>query len=803
MWTQTIPHGVGGASALVAGARGEYVVLAGSEPSPCAAPPRIGALGAWRRAASRRFVSRGSGRLGALPITSSVVLHALVFALSAFLTMRPDPDLRPGRPPGHGAEPRVGGARRGPPAHPLEQPPPEEADAAPEVALVVEADRDEAPPPEPEEPVEDLPTDPAFEPAPGFGPPPAHVRVRPEPTPTATPATPAVAQPPARPPAPVAPASVASRPQSAVEHAAGLSGNRPPAYPADARIRGEQGTVRIKIQLDLAGNLVSVRVLRSSAASPSTRRRGPRRSRGGSGPPAGTASRCEPCSSATSSSAPPGVGTGPRFDFAGRAFRASTGTLPPGPCLESGACPALPGSSPPRPPRRARAGRRRCVRVSRSARPRPGGARPARRPEHPVASHLSRGVLAYRHLRCATPDAASRWTSSPRTTPASGRAPTPRPPACRWHATRDPGLRRVPPAGRRARPPLARHRPRGWPSRSVGRLAPGAAPGERIVSSPLGGGLCYRRDPARHARRRDARLVVPPQVRRGPRDPRVRVPQPRSHRAPALGRQDEAARRRSRRVTKYGVLEAKSGFVFENGPYAAIGLATILAGKAVDPCPELDRAWAKLREDGGRRAGRAVHVVRRPHHDGVEPEHGAHGAPGALHRGRAPRAEERRPRAADPARRVARMAERRAPLHVPPLRPRARPGRHGRGSPRQTLTDMPPGEQAMIYVAQRPDGPVVPIWMRPNDTWQWKVESSHVPLEPERAVPDPKRTHTRADWSFAYSRAPPAASSRRGAAAVAVGRRDDAARPYRPSSRRPAATPRKPATRQAPTVVPT
>ena len=69
---------------------------------------------------------------------------------------------------------------------------------------------------------------------------------------------------------------------------------------------------------------------------------------------------------------------------------------------------------------------------------------------------------------------------------------------------------------------------------------------------------------------------------------------------------------------------------------------------------------------------------------------------------------------------------------------------------RQTLTDMPPGEQSMIYVAQQFDGPIVPVWMRPNDTWQWKVESSHVPLSPELAVPDPVRTHTRADWLFAY-----------------------------------------------------
>ena len=146
----------------------------------------------------------------------------------------------------------------------------EPTDPTPETVLVVEAAREEPPPPEPDEALEERPEEATIDPAPGFGPPPARVRLRPEPTPATPPgpvATASAAVPaPPRPPAPAAPASVASRAQSAVQHASGLSGNRPPAYPADARQRGEQGTVRLEIELDADGIVTSVRVLRSSGS---------------------------------------------------------------------------------------------------------------------------------------------------------------------------------------------------------------------------------------------------------------------------------------------------------------------------------------------------------------------------------------------------------------------------------------------------------------------------------------------------------------------------------------------------------
>jgi protein TonB len=54
---------------------------------------------------------------------------------------------------------------------------------------------------------------------------------------------------------------VASRAQSAVQRASGLSGNRAPAYPAEARMRGEQGTVRLEIEVDEQGAVTGVRIL--------------------------------------------------------------------------------------------------------------------------------------------------------------------------------------------------------------------------------------------------------------------------------------------------------------------------------------------------------------------------------------------------------------------------------------------------------------------------------------------------------------------------------------------------------------
>ena len=305
MWTRPSRTESVGPRRSSPGRGGSTSCSAGSEPSPCAAPPRIVPAGASRR--------RGepSVRLAGVRPPRGAADHVerraarLVFALSAFLTMRPDPDL----PPELVFQVTVpslasGGARRGPPAR------------GPARAAAARGGRRGA---RGGPRSRGGPRRGAAARAGGSGGGSPHrprvracARVRAAAGPRAGPPR-ADADgdsrdsggrppPPARPPAPVAPASVASRPQSAVEHAAGLSGNRPPAYPADARIRGEQGTVRIEIELDASGNVVRSASCDRAAASPSTRRRGPRRSRGGSGPPAGTASRCEPCSSATSSS---------------------------------------------------------------------------------------------------------------------------------------------------------------------------------------------------------------------------------------------------------------------------------------------------------------------------------------------------------------------------------------------------------------------------------------------------------------------------------------------------------------------
>jgi|GEM_PF-1763627 len=279
MWNRTCSPGVGGASAQVAGARGEYVVLASADPAPdvrAVATPhaRVAPAGAPRRSARARVGAAGASRARWLPLSASAAFHLLLFALSAWLSARSIPD----RPPElvfQVTVPSLESAEHeeAPPpdtADPLEEPVTEPTDPTPETALVVEADRGDPPPPEPEEPVEALPAEPTFEPAPGFGPPPARVRLRPEPTPASSPGPAAAASSavpaPARPAAPAAPASVASRAQSAVERASGLSGNRPPAYPADARQRGEQGTVRLEIELDADGIVTSVRVLRSSGS---------------------------------------------------------------------------------------------------------------------------------------------------------------------------------------------------------------------------------------------------------------------------------------------------------------------------------------------------------------------------------------------------------------------------------------------------------------------------------------------------------------------------------------------------------
>jgi protein TonB len=90
---------------------------------------------------------------------------------------------------------------------------------------------------------------------------------RPEPAPAAEPA-PAPPSPPAAPP-PTAerPASVASAGAARVERASPLASNQRPAYPAESRRLGEQGTVALLLTLGTDGSVVRV-ALESSSGSP-------------------------------------------------------------------------------------------------------------------------------------------------------------------------------------------------------------------------------------------------------------------------------------------------------------------------------------------------------------------------------------------------------------------------------------------------------------------------------------------------------------------------------------------------------
>lgn len=257
--------GEGAARVEAETAPGEALLPAGAPATPPGSPRAVAV-----RRGGRRFASEGTGRLRPFPLCASLALHAVLFGLATILA-----DAVPDRPPElefQRTVPSIASVQHeetGPPEEldPLDEPPPEAADPSPETAVVVEARREELPEPEPEEVLEELPPLPALTPSPGFGPPPPRVRLRPEPVPTGAPASPpAPPRPPAAAPAPAAPASVASRAQSAVQRASGLSGNRAPAYPAEARMRGEQGTVRLEIEVDEQGAVTGVRILRSSGS---------------------------------------------------------------------------------------------------------------------------------------------------------------------------------------------------------------------------------------------------------------------------------------------------------------------------------------------------------------------------------------------------------------------------------------------------------------------------------------------------------------------------------------------------------
>lgn len=377
-------------------------------------------------------------------------------------------------------------------------------------------------------------------------------------------------------------------------------------------------------------------------------------------------------------------------------------------------------------------------------------ARAARVDRNTATRHITpEGVLAYVHRPDATPDQLSEdivreWDTGIWTGAYAAAM------ACRWHVTKSPEALLICQRLATGLDLLSRATGvEGCLSRSVGRLPPGADAGSGIVASPLGGSLHYRNDPSRDTL---AGMTLGWWfLYKYVRDPEVQAYAVRN--LGAIARRLWAGKMQVRdadgRITKYGALEAKTALIFENGPYAAIGLATILAGKAASPCPELDVAWAKLREDGWPSALDSQYTWLGGRITSASNMNMVHMALLVLATVDEPRVRENTERALRAFRDRSRGWQNGGYLAMGLLCGMGLDRADMVEELRQTLIDMPPGEQA-LNDGQRDGGAIVPIWMRPNDTWQWKIDSSQVPANPGRAVPDPKHTYTRADWAFAY-----------------------------------------------------
>jgi hypothetical protein len=376
-------------------------------------------------------------------------------------------------------------------------------------------------------------------------------------------------------------------------------------------------------------------------------------------------------------------------------------------------------------------------------------ARAARVDRNTAARHITpEGLLAYVHRMGATPaelseDTAREWDTGIWTGAYAAAM------ACRWHVTRSPEALLLCQRLAAGLDLLSRATGvEGCLSRSVGRLPPGAEPGSGVVASPLGGNLHYRNDPSRDTL---AGMTLGWWfLHKYVDDPEVRAYAARN--LGAIARRLWAGKMQVRdpdgRITKYGALEAKTALVFQNGPYASIGLAAILAGKALSPCPELDVAWAKLREDGWPSAIDAQYTWLGGRITSATNMNMVHMALLVLATVGEPRVRENTERALRAFRDKSRGWQNGGYLAMELLSGTAPDRGDMVEELRQTLIDMPPGEQA-LNDGQRDGGVIVPIWMRPNDTWQWKIDSSQVPVTPMASV-DPKRTFTRADWAFAY-----------------------------------------------------
>jgi hypothetical protein len=134
-------------------------------------------------------------------------------------------------------------------------------------------------------------------------------------------------------------------------------------------------------------------------------------------------------------------------------------------------------------------------------------------------------------------------------------------------------------------------------ARAVGRPIPGEERGKDVVDSPLGGGICTRRDPSRDTLSGVVlgwtclfTFVDDPEVKAYARKNLGAI-------ARRLVRGGMKLRDADGDVTKHGALDARVG-PFENGMHAAIGSACVLAAKAADGGDDLVAAWRRLERDG-------------------------------------------------------------------------------------------------------------------------------------------------------------------------------------------------------------
>lgn len=287
-------------------------------------------------------------------------------------------------------------------------------------------------------------------------------------------------------------------------------------------------------------------------------------------------------------------------------------------------------------------------------------------------------------------------------------------------------------------------------SRAVGRPIPGEDPGKDTRPSPLGGGLRFRDDPSRDTLSGVvlgwtllARLVDDPEVR-----------ETASRNLGAIARRLAKGGMKLRdvdgKVTKHGLLEPRSGLVFENGVYSAIGCAAILAGRRYAPGDDLERAWRRLEKDGWVDALDAQHTwidTQALDASNVQMTHLALTVVALEGTGRA---RSNAMRGLRELRRKTKGWQNGAVLALFLLAGGDYDRADAAAELRSTLLAMRPEEVEWKGTTVATQRGLVPIERRPVATWMWKEDSNEEEMGWEYAVPHPDRTVTRADWLFAY-----------------------------------------------------